>query len=49
MKSTESDMLTSLFGSGKGAGAALLFFVIGIAGVIVCLIFSRIKVLYELD
>lgn len=34
--------LTSLFGEGKGSGAAMLFFFIGIAGVAVCLIFSLI-------
>ena len=32
-----------LFGTGKGSGAALLFFVIGLAGVAVCLIFRRNK------
>lgn len=33
-------LLTFLFGEGKGSGAAMLFFIIGIAGVIVCLIFN---------
>ena len=33
-------LLTALFGGEKGAGAAMLFFVIGVAGVFVCLIFS---------
>lgn len=32
-----------LFGTGKGSGAAVLFFVIGLAGVAVCLIFRRNK------
>lgn len=32
--------LISLFGAGKGSGAALLFAVIGVCGVAVCLIFS---------
>lgn len=32
--------LAALFGSGKGSGAAALFFVIGVAGVLVCLFFS---------
>jgi len=41
--------LTTLFGEGKGSGAAMLFFVIGVAGVLVCLIFSRIKHLWTLD
>ena len=33
-------LLTALFGGEKGAGAAMLFFVIGVAGVLVCLLFS---------
>ena len=32
--------LTALFGSGKGSGAACLFAVLGVAGVLVCLIFT---------
>ena len=32
----------TIFGSEKGSGAAMMFFVIGIAGVVVCLIFRRI-------
>ncbi len=39
----QGGVLTVLFGSGKGSGAALLFFVAGIAGVAVCLIFRRVK------
>ena len=42
------DMLCALFGQGKGSGAALFFFVIGIAGIAVCIIFRRIKPLREL-
>lgn len=34
------DRLVTLFGLGKGSGAALLFFVLGIAGMAVCIIFS---------
>lgn len=48
MKNRPSDsFLVSLFGGEKGAGAALLFFVIGIAGVGVCLIFSAILRKYK--
>lgn len=43
----QDSILTALFGSGKGAGAAFLFFVAGIAGVAVCLIFRRIKYIKE--
>ncbi len=35
-----SSLLVRLFGDGKGAGAAMLFFVIGLAGVLICLIFQ---------
>lgn len=35
-----SGLLTALFGGEKGAGAAMLFFVIGVAGVLVCLLFG---------
>ena len=34
-------LLVSLFGEHKGAGAAMLFFILGIAGVLVCLAFNR--------
>ena len=36
----EGSLLAFLFGEGKGSGAAMLFFIIGIAGVFVCLIFN---------
>ena len=35
-----NSFLVSLFGDNKGSGAAMLFFIIGIAGVLVCLIFN---------
>lgn len=35
-------MLAMLFGSGKGSGAALMMFILGVAGIIVCLGFGRI-------
>lgn len=38
-----------LFGSGKGAGAAALFFIMGLAGVAVCLFFSRSKHIWALE
>lgn len=49
MERTDSILLMNLFGTEKGSGAALLFFVIGIAGVLVCLIFRKVKALYELE
>lgn len=48
MAGTENTLLLNIFGTEKGSGAALLFFVIGIAGVIVCAVFSKIKALREL-
>lgn len=37
-------LLVSLFGDTKGSGAAMLFFIIGVVGVVVCLIFNlRLK------
>lgn len=41
------DFLIPLFGAGKGSGAALLFFLCGIAGVAVCLIFGFILRKYQ--
>ena len=37
---SSGSLAARLFGVGKGSGAAALFFVIGIAGVVVCLIFT---------
>lgn len=48
MNNVESRFLTAVFGTGKGSGAALLFFTIGIAGVLICMIFRRIKYVREL-
>lgn len=44
----QNGVLIRLFGSGKGSGAAFLFFVAGVAGVAVCLIFRRVKHIREL-
>ena len=35
-----NSLLVSLFGENKGSGAAMLFFIIGIVGVLICLIFN---------
>lgn len=48
MAGTKNALLLNIFGTEKGSGAAFLFFVIGIAGVLVCIVFSRIKALREL-
>lgn len=44
----QNGILAALFGSGKGSGAAFLFFAAGIAGVVVCLIFRRVKYIREM-
>ena len=41
-KQTAANLLPLLFGTGKGAGAALLFGIIGVIGVLICLIFTFI-------
>lgn len=46
---SRDSILVTMFGSGKGSGAALLFFVIGILGVLVCLIFRRVRYIRELE
>ncbi len=42
-------LLTIFFGSGKGSGSALLFFVLGIIGILTCLIFRRSKSIWRLE
>ena len=38
-----------LFGSGKGSGAALMMFVLGISGSLFCLIYGRILKRYRYE
>lgn len=45
----EGSLLTKMFGSGKGSGAAFLFFVIAFAGIAVCLYFRRDQHIWELE
>lgn len=49
MAATDSNLLINIFGTGKGSGAAIMFFIIGVSGVIWCLIFRRVKALRELE
>ncbi len=42
-------LLIRMFGSGKGSGAALLFFVLAFAGIGVCLYFRRDKNIWKLE
>lgn len=45
----EDSILTKMFGSGKGSGAAFLFFVIAFAGIWICLHFRRNKDIWALE
>ncbi len=50
MKVQKPDSLpVILFGSGKGSGAALLFFVLAFAGIAVCVIFRKDVHIWQLD
>lgn len=42
MADNTSPLLNALFGEGKGSGAAMLFFVIGVAGEVICFVFSAL-------
>lgn len=46
---SEGGVLIRMFGSGKGSGAAFLFFVIAFAGIGVCLYFRRNKDIWALE
>lgn len=45
----EGSILIRLFGSGKGSGAAFLFFIIAFAGIGVCLVFRRDPHIWKLE
>lgn len=45
----DESVLVRMFGAGKGAGAAFLFFVIAFAGIGVCLYFRRNKEIWKLE
>lgn len=49
MAAQEEGLLTLLFGTEKGAGAALLIFALGIFGLIPCLIFRKDKHIWALE
>ncbi|GKU24215.1 MFS transporter [Clostridium folliculivorans] len=42
-------ILTIIFGMGKGSGAAFLFFILGIVGVLTCLIFRKNTHIWQLE
>ena len=39
--------MCKLFGSGKGAGAALMMFILGVAGIVLCLAYGKKLSQYE--
>ena len=43
------NLLAVMFGTGKGSGAAALFFLLGILGVTTCLVFRRDRHIWELE
>ncbi|MBQ8149682.1 MAG: MFS transporter [Clostridia bacterium] len=49
MARTDSRLLITLFGTGKGSGAAFLYLLIGFAGVAVCLVFRNIRPIRALE
>ncbi len=49
MAGSSSIILRNLFGTGKGSGSAFLFSVIGVMGVLTCVIFSRLKAMRQLE
>ena len=44
-----SSLLIRIFGTGKGSGAALLYFILGFCGIGVCLYFRRNKAIWKLE
>lgn len=42
-------LLSRVFGVGKGSGAALLFLVLAVMGILTCLIFRRVKSIWHLE
>lgn len=44
-----SSLLSQVFGTGKGSGAALLYFVLAFCGIGVCLYFRRNKAIWKLE
>lgn len=48
-KTPSWEILSLLFGVGKGSGAAMVMFVLGIAGTVICLIFGQVLKKYRYD
>ena len=48
-QATGSGLLPALFGRGKGSGAALMFFLLAVAGTALCLLFRRDRHIWRLE
>lgn len=46
---SKNSILCTIFGAGKGSGAALIFFIIGFAGIITCVVFSMDKYIWNVE
>ncbi len=46
---SKGSMLTILFGTGKGSGAAMMMLILGIAGTVICLVFGKILKQYSYE
>lgn len=49
MADRSATVFNKLFGIGKGSGAAFLFAIIGVVGVAVCVIFSKLNAMGNLE
>lgn len=47
VKADKIQWITMLFGTGKGSGAAVMMFVLGVAGALVCIVYGKILGKYE--
>ena len=45
----ERSLLVTLFGTGKGSGAAALYFLLGVAGALTCIFFRKNKHIWDLE
>ena len=48
-KAAEGSLLRQWFGAGKGSGAALVMFILGVLGAVFCLVFGRILKKYHYE
>ena len=49
MATTDIILLKNVFGSEKGSGASIMYFIIAVSGILWCLIFRRVKDLRQLE